>query len=199
MLSRFLCGLPYFVMTEQEIIKGCIQGDRLAQSKLYANYYALMYNIVTRYASEEDDKQALINGGFFKVLDKINQYNNSYALATWIRNILVHNCIDDYRKKKRAIPEVALDELAVEPVLVEYNDAINEIETREVLAILLQLPEASRNVFNLYAIDGYSHKEIAKMMDISPGTSRWHLNAARMKLKKLLEKKMHRNQSKVNT
>jgi RNA polymerase sigma factor (sigma-70 family) len=176
-------------MTEIEIIKGCKKDDRRSQSALYKLYYPLMRNIVSRYTTSEDDKSRLINAGFYKVLKNISKYKQEYTLATWIRNVMVNNCIDEYRKTQSKILDIHIEELNDVPVLVDYNSGLKELEEEDLLSILNNLPTMAKTVFNLYAIDGYKHNEISKMLSINASTSRWHLNFARNKLKALLETK----------
>ena len=177
-------------MTEKEIIQGCIKKERRAQSALYELYYPLMKNIISRYANQHDDKSSLINSGFYKVLKNIKSYDHQYALATWIRNVVINNCIDEYRKKKNKETNVLLEDLDETPVQLDFNQGLKNLEEKDLLEILQILPPMSRKVFNLYAIDGYKHNEIADLLSISSGTSRWHLNFARTKLKELITNKL---------
>jgi RNA polymerase sigma factor (sigma-70 family) len=173
-------------MTEKEIIKGCIKKERRAQSALYELYYPLMRNIISRYANQHDDKSSLINSGFFKVLKNIKAYDEQFALATWIRNVVINNCIDEYRKVKNKETNVSIEDLEEVPVQLDFNQGLKNLEEKDLLEILNVLPNMSRKVFNLFAIDGFKHNEIAELLSISAGTSRWHLNFARTKLKELI-------------
>ncbi len=173
-------------MTEKEIIAGCKKNDRRCQSALYEAYYPLMKNVVSRYEFQEDDKSRLINSGFYKVLKNITKYNKKYSLATWIRNVVINNCIDEFRKSQRRIWDVHMEDLQEVPVEVEYNDGLRHLEQRDLLLILNELPAMAKTVFNLYAIDGFSHNEIGEMLNINPSTSRWHLNSARKRLQEIL-------------
>ncbi|PCJ66477.1 MAG: RNA polymerase subunit sigma-24 [Bacteroidetes bacterium] len=173
-------------MKNKEIIQGCIKGDRRSQSALYKQYYPLMNSVISRYTTSQDDKSVLINTGFLKVLKNLDKYDQSLPISTWIRRVLVNSTIDEFRKQKNKMLNVHLDEVSENELYLEYNDALRSMEEKEVLLLLNILPVTSKMVFNLYAIDGYKHKEIADMLDISSGTSRWHLNFARNKLKELL-------------
>lgn len=177
-------------MTEKEIIAGCIKKERRAQSALYELYYPLMSNIISRYASQQDDKSILINSGFYKVLTNIKQFDEQFTLSTWIRNVMINNCIDEYRKVKNKETNVLIEDLEEVPVQLDFNQGLKNLEEKELLEILNVLPSMSRKVFNLYAIDGYKHNEIAELLAISAGTSRWHLNFARNKLKELIETRL---------
>lgn len=184
-------------MTDKELIQACRKNDRRAQNELYKRYFPLMSSIAMRYCSSVDDVHQMVNMGFLKVLQNIKQYNGKHKLATWMRTLLVNQIIDQYRKEKKHISSVYVQYDEVENTadhslsLAEYHFA--ETELREMLA---KLPSVSGTVFNLFAIDGFSHKEIASKLGISVGTSKWHVNEARRKLKKMLvtsspkEKKM---------
>ena len=145
-----------------------------------------MKNIISRYAWQEDDKSKLINAGFLKVLVGIKKYDESLVLSTWIRTIMVNSCIDEFRKTKSKEMELHLEDLKNTPVAISYNQALKDLEQEDVIRMLDVLPYTSRNVFNLYVIDGYKHAEIGELLNISSGTSRWHLNFARGILKKAL-------------
>jgi RNA polymerase sigma-70 factor (ECF subfamily) len=142
-----------------------------------------MSSIAIRYASSHEDAVQKINGGFLKVLQNLKSYNKKSALATWMRNVLVNHIIDEYRKEKKYIASIDLAEYYEEDALVEYNIGERNLEVKELLSMLDILSEVSKKVFNLYAIDGYKHKEISHMLGISEGTSKWHVSDARKKLK----------------
>ncbi len=142
-----------------------------------------MSSIAIRYTSSHEDAVQKINGGFLKVLQNLKSYNKKHALATWMRNVLVNHIIDEYRKEKKYIASIHLAEYYEEDALVDYNLGETKLESKELLTILDTLPEVSKKVFNLYAIDGYKHKEISEMLGISEGTSKWHVSDARKKLK----------------
>lgn len=142
-----------------------------------------MSSIAIRYTSSQEDAVQKINGGFLKVLQNLKSYNKKHTLATWMRNVLVNHIIDEYRKEKKYRASIRLAEYYEEDALVDYNIGETKLESKELLSILNTLPEVSKKVFNLYAIDGYKHKEISEMLGISEGTSKWHVSDARKKLK----------------
>lgn len=177
-------------MTENELIQGCINQDRRCQNELYKRYYPLMSSIALRYCTGIEDAKQAVNHGFFKVLQNISTYNQKYSLATWLRTIMVNHLVDEFRKNKKHISSLYIDDFteAIED-LVDYNSADQMYDEHELRDMLNKLPDVTKTVFNLFAIDGYKHKEIAGYLGISEGTSKWHVNEARKRLRLMLEKK----------
>ena len=147
-----------------------------------------MSSVAMRYCQSEDDVLQAINHAFLKVLRNISAYNPEFSLATWIRTILVRHLIDEYRKSAKAIRNISIDdpdipEFALEINLAEYR--FSELQLRQMLE---QLPDMTRTVFNLFAIEGYKHSEIAEAFSISEGTSKWHVSEARKRLQEMFKK-----------
>lgn len=185
-------------MTEQQLIAGCIKQDRRSQNELYKRYYPLMSSIALRYTQSEDEALQCMNGGFYIVLKNLEKYDNQYALATWIRNIMVHHLIDEYRKEKKYIANIHLTDYDDLDEGVSYNEADLHFDAQELRNMLNKLPDVTRKVFNLYAIDGFKHREIADHFNISEGTSKWHVSDARKKLRTMLEAQQIREQQSLN-
>lgn len=173
-------------MTEQQLIKGCIKEDRRSQNALYKLYFPLMSSIALRYTNNEDDALQKLNGGFLKVLQNTEKYDSQYALATWIRNIMVNHLIDEFRKEKKYIASIHLSDYEGVSMAVDYNEGELKLEEDELRMMLSRLPEVTKKVFNMFAIDGYKHREIADYLNISEGTSKWHVSDARRRLKEML-------------
>ena len=165
-----------------KVIAGCKRNKRRAQNELYKQFYPLMHNIVFRYSKDHSNIGSLINAGFYKVYKSIDSYNDKHALATWMRNIMVNTCIDEYRKNARKETHIELEENTKSVELI-VNDGEQVLQSKDVMELVNQLGDVAKNVFNLAAIDGYSHTEIAEKMNISAGASRWHLHQARLQLK----------------
>ena len=167
-----------------EIISGCKKADHKAQERLYKNFYRAMMSVCLRYTKNDEDAVEILNNGFFKVFKNIQGYDSSKAsLYTWIRAIVVNSCLDFIKQKKRLEKVNELNpgvEVHIPP------DVISKIETAELLELVRELTPATQAVFNLYVIEGYRHKEIAKLLSISEGTSKWHLNEARKNLQQLI-------------
>jgi RNA polymerase sigma factor (sigma-70 family) len=166
------------------LIRGCLENDRKAQEQLYGRFYGAMVNLCLRYTKNEEDAVEVLNNGFLKVFKKIAQYDPAKAaLSTWIRSIIVHTAIDFIRAQKQ--PFIALSAQYEEASPIE-NEAIQKMASEELLTVIRDLPSTTRLVFNLYVIEGFSHKEIASIMDITEGTSRWHLSEARKSLRQII-------------
>jgi RNA polymerase sigma-70 factor (ECF subfamily) len=167
-----------------DIISGCKKGDRKAQEKLYKNYYRAMMTICLRYTKNDEDAVEVLNNGFFKVFKNIQRYDSMQSgLYTWIRTIVVNSCLDFIKQKQKLEKVSALNEDAevhIDP------EVVSKIKTNELLDQVRKLAPATQAVFNLYVIEGYNHKEISEMLNISEGTSKWHLSEARKNLQQLI-------------
>ncbi|RYY68985.1 MAG: sigma-70 family RNA polymerase sigma factor [Chitinophagaceae bacterium] len=168
------------------LIEGCISNDRKAQELLYRNYYKSMMSICLRYCSNETDALAILNTAFYKVFKNINRYDETRAtIYTWIRAIVVNESLHHINAAKTKIAPVELtaaDHVHIEPTVFE------KIREANLLLLIQQLAPATKAVFNLFVMEGYTHKQIGEMLNISEGTSKWHLNDARKKLQDLIIK-----------
>lgn len=174
--------------TDEKLLRGCQKGKRDAQQALYQKYYEPMMRVCMRYAGDEGQALEILNDGFLKVFDRIKSFRAEGALGGWIRQTIVRTALDKLRMQQTY--QKHLDQLAVESEgRYMQNEAINSLESEDIFQLLQALPPVSRSVFNLYALEGYSHKEIAAMLDMSEGTSQWHLSTARAKLKLQFQKK----------
>jgi len=156
----------------------------------------MMSGIAMRYCRSEDEVLQAVNYGFLKVLQNIANYKDEYALATWIRRIVVNHLIDEYRKSIKEWKNVSIDEVEIYEEASTLNLAEYKYSEKDLRAMLKQLPDATRTVFNLYSIEGYKHTEIGEILNISAGTSKWHVSDARKRLAEMLSKS-ERNESKL--
>jgi RNA polymerase sigma factor (sigma-70 family) len=164
-----------------EIIAGCKKNERKAQERLYRSYYESMMNLCVRYTKDEDDAKLVLNTGFLKVFKNIDKYDAKKAvLYTWIRTIVVNSCLDHIKSKQNTITANELQDTDVIHMDAEVN---TKVDASEILHLIRNLPASTQAVFNLYIVEGYSHKEIAELLQISEGTSKWHLSEARKNLK----------------
>ena len=167
-----------------DIIRGCKKGDRKAQERLYRNYYRAMITICLRYTKNEEDAVEVLNNGFLKVFRNIQVYESLQAsLYTWIRTIVINSCLDFIKQKQR---EEKVNELSEDTEVHIAPEVISKISATELLNQVRKLPPATQAVFNLYVIEGYSHKEIGQLLNIREGTSKWHLSEARKSLQLLI-------------
>jgi len=188
-----------FIMTDLELIKGCIADDRRSQNALYKKYFPLLSSIARRYAANEDDIIFKLNGGFYKVLTNLHKFDHQYSPATFIRNIMINYFIDEFRKEKKYFLNIELKEEGELESGITFNEGALNIEAEELFSILKHLPEVTRKVFNLFAIDGFKHEEISTMLGISTGTSKWHVNEARRQLKIILEATAKKENQPINS
>jgi RNA polymerase sigma-70 factor (ECF subfamily) len=182
----FVLPLNY---SEQDFLDACVRNERWAQKRLYEEHYPQMMGVCLRYANNEQDALDILQEGFIKVFRNISKYQAGTTLPAWIRRIIVNTAIDYYRKNKRR---------KTEDLDTAYNlkssdaDAVSQCTEKEILEAVQQLTPAYRTVFNLYVIEGYSHKEIADMMGITESTSRSNLVKSRMKLRGIINKKYNK-------
>jgi RNA polymerase sigma-70 factor (ECF subfamily) len=172
----------------EKLIKSVIKKKRKAQLEFYRRYFGLLMSVAYKYYNNEEDAAAIVNTAFLKIFDNLDKYNFSSPIEAWMRRITINHIIDEFRKNKK-YSETFVD-TKEESYSSESN--LNEIETdiedEVVASILEQLPNATKNVFCLYAIDGFSHKEITELLNISYETSKWHVKEARKRLRELLTK-----------
>ena len=178
---------------EEELIKGCIRRDRSAQKHLYDLYSARMYALCYRYVKDSMDAEDVLVTAFTKILDRIDQYKGEGSFEGWIRRIMVNEALTFLRRNRSMYVETDLEAADREP---DYDSISDHLEVEELMGLIQELPSGYRIVFNLYAIDGYSHKEIAGQLGISENTSKSQLSRARVFLQKLLadqQSMLHRN------
>lgn len=170
---------------EEEIIKGCKAGDRQSQKALYMRFSAKMYGVCLRYTKNREEAEDLLQDGFVKVFNNIKQYAGAGSFEGWIRRIMVNTALEFLRKKKLEFS--SFDVLHAEDSSFENApEALSKIALNDLLAFIQQMPRGYQTVFNLFAIEGYSHKEIGEMLNISEGTSRSQLARARQILQEKL-------------
>jgi RNA polymerase sigma factor (sigma-70 family) len=174
-------------MTEEAILQGCIKNNPTAQKALYQKYSAKMLVVCYRYAHNREDAEDMLQEGFIKVFSQIHTFESRGALEGWIRRIIVHTCINHLKKNKRFNERVDL--IHANSVQVREESIPSIIQAKEVIECIRLLPLGYKTVLNLYAIEGYSHKEIASMLDIEESTSRSQYTRAKAMLEDILTSK----------
>ena len=172
----------HFILQEIDdyIIDGCKSNKRSAQEKLYQMYYGYAMSISLPYTNNEEEAMEIVNDGFVKVFRSIGTFDSDKKFNVWFRRIMVNSAIDHYRKNKKHYHHMDTEDISI----ADFNDnVIDTISANEILNLVQNLPPAYKMVFNLYALDGYKHQEIAEMLNISIGTSKSNLAKARNKLK----------------
>ncbi|MFN8322243.1 MAG: RNA polymerase sigma factor [Chitinophagales bacterium] len=168
-----------FSVTEEELIKGCIKNERLAQKRLYERYYSKMMGVCMRYASHREQATEMLNLGFLKVFNSIQKYAEKGSnLEAWMYRIMVNTAIDYLRAEIRHQHADIEKSVYVE----DTADVLADLATEQIMAMINELTPAYRAVFNLYVIEGYNHAEIGKLLGINEGTSKSNLAKARAKL-----------------
>jgi len=173
---------------QPQLIALCIKQDRKAEYELYKLSYSYLMSICLRYSKDKDSASEMLNVGYMKILKHLTTYKSDIPFKAWIRRIMVNTLIDEYRKNKRERAKLTyVEEYFDTADISEVNEALSKFSVSQIYEEINKLPEATKKVFNLFVIEGYSHKEIGTMLNISEGTSKWHLNAARQKLKEQIE------------
>jgi RNA polymerase sigma factor (sigma-70 family) len=168
-----------------QLIKGCVKQDRKCQKMLYKAFYGFSMGICLRYATNRDEAAEVMNQGFFKVYTHINRFDMERPFKAWLGRIMMNVSIDYYRANLKM---AYTDDLEKAEHLTDGELVDRNLNYEDLLRMVQQLPQAYRTVFNLFAIDGYSHEEIGDMLHISPGTSKSNLHKARQKLKQMILK-----------
>lgn len=180
-------GYQSEIMTEEAILQGCLKNNAIAQKALYQKYSAKMLVVCYRYGHNREDAEDMLQEGFIKVFSQIHTFESRGALEGWIRRIIVHTCINHLKKNKRFNESVDLIHATSIQVREEAIPSI--IQAKEVVECIRMLPIGYRTVLNLYAIEGYSHKEISTMLDIEESTSRSQYTRAKAMLEDILIRK----------
>jgi RNA polymerase sigma factor (sigma-70 family) len=174
-------------MTEELMLAGCIRNNAIAQEALYNRFSPRMLGVCYRFAKNREDAEDMLQEGFIKVFTQIHQYRNEGALEGWIRRIVVHTCINILKKNKKFSESV--DIIHANSVHVREEAIPSIMQAKQVVECIRSLPIGYRTVLNLYAIEGYSHKEIAHMLDIEESTSRSQYTRAKAMLEEILVRK----------
>lgn len=184
-LSIALTYTPSSQVNElEELIQGCMRNERNAQERLYKLFYPKMLYMVKRYIDDTMQAEEVMNNGYLRAFQKIDQYNFKGSFEGWLRKIIFH-AVSDYVKQNTKYSNHVL--------LVEKDEYVNKEQSdklhyEQLLKLVQGLPDSTRTVFNMYVMDGFTHREIAKMLGISEGTSKWHLSEGRKILKEKVEK-----------
>jgi RNA polymerase sigma factor (sigma-70 family) len=176
--------IPLFT-SEEQLVRACQKADPKAQKRVYEKYASKMLAICTRYLADEMEAEDVMIEGFMKVFDKINTFKLEGSFEGWIKRIMVNESLMAIRSKKKEGFSVGYEQINYEQ---EPQTLQTGLEAHEILAIIEKLPTGFRTVFNLYAIEGYSHADIAKELGISEGTSKSQLSRARVILQNLIQK-----------
>ena len=173
-------------MLNSDLIERCKKSDRAAQNELFVQYAPVLLSICQRYMRSQDLAEDILVQSFFKIFTKIDSYNGDGSFEGWMKRIVINESLMELRKRKNLKMTVSVDEVDAQV----YVDFVDVLEYEEILALLDDLPDGYRTVFNLYVLEGYKHREIAEELGISINTSKSQLILARRKLQKLIKKKL---------
>jgi RNA polymerase sigma-70 factor (ECF subfamily) len=166
-------------------IQLCIKGDANSQKALYKSFYGYAMSICMRYSINREEATEVLNDGFLKVFTKLNKYDPTRSFKGWLRKIMINTALDNYRHNLKHYYQ---QDLETSPDVAASGNVLANMAYEEIVGLVQKLSPAYRTVFNLYVMDGYSHEEIAEMLDISIGTSKSNLFKARENLRMLLKK-----------
>ncbi len=170
-------------MVAEALIAGCTREEPKAQYELYRALYPMMMSICSRYERNRQDAMARVNQGYLKILRNIAKRRPDVPFEFWARRIMINTVIDEFRKDRDRKAHENMDVELETSSSTEVNEYLCQMEAEAFAEMLLRVPPMSRNVFNLFAIDGFAHAEIAELLGISEGTSKWHVANARTVLK----------------
>lgn len=170
---------------ESDLIHGCINGDRRMQEELYRRFSPRMYAVCLRYAGTAEEAQDILQEGFIKIFKKLTSFRGEGSFEGWIRRIFVNTAIEHFRRKKYLQPVTEREENTLEG---NYISVLDELAERDILELVQQLSPGYRTVFNMYVVEGYTHKEIGDMLGISEGTSKSQLSRAKVILQEMVKK-----------
>ena len=173
----------YKSFSEEALIEGCRQQNERAQRSFYEKFSPQMYPLCLRYVREISEAEDVMVSGFMKAFEKIDSYSGKGSLGAWLRRIMINQALGHLRKNKTMHLQLNVESAEYRP---ELSYATDHLEAKDLMDMVCCLPLGYRTVFNLYAIEGYSHKEIAEVLGISESTSKSQLSRARGLLQKLL-------------
>jgi RNA polymerase sigma factor (sigma-70 family) len=172
------------ILTDIEIIRGCIKDDALCQKSLFNRYAPTLLGICNRYARNKEDAEDILQDSFIKIFKKISQFKGEGSFEGWMRRVVVNTALKKYTVS-RYTKEFSVEDVKEPKLLINIDvPAFNHLSEKDLLALVNNLPDGYRLIFNLYVIEGYQHDEIADMLGIQAGTSRSQLVKARQLLQK---------------
>ncbi len=182
-----MSSLSNHILSESDLISGCINGDRQMQELLYHRFSPKMYAVCLRYSGNSEDARDLLQEGFIKIFKNLSKYRGDGSFEGWIRRIFVNTSIEHFRKKVRVQDVTEKQERTIEDK--EWN-VLDNLAEKDIIKMIHELSPGYKAVLNLHVIEGYSHKEIAEMLGINEGTSKSQLARAKTVLKKMVQDRL---------
>jgi RNA polymerase sigma-70 factor, ECF subfamily len=179
-------------ISEKDLLAGCLKGDSSCQKALYEQYKVSLFRVCLRYAKDRMEAEDMLQDGFIKIYSDLHQFSFQGPLGAWMRRVVVNVALQHIRKNKKFQHTVELDHISNEYQTNEI--ATGNLNTQALTKLIQKLPVGYRTVFNLYVIDGYSHKEIGEMLGINLNTSKSQLSKAKASLRNILQERRVRSQ-----
>jgi RNA polymerase sigma factor (sigma-70 family) len=167
-------------LNDDDLIRGCMENNRKSQEMLYRRYAGAMYNLCLIYENDRDNAKDILQEAFIKIFRNIDSFDRKGSLKGWMKKIITNTAIDHYRKNCNEAQFIPIENI-VHPSSNEESVA-SILNTNDIISQVNRLPDGARMIFQLYAIEGYSHKEIAELLNISVGTSKSQINRAKQLL-----------------
>lgn len=180
---------------DPHMLQAAHRGDRKAQYALYRVCFPVLMAVCVRYKRDEQEAASAVNTGFLKIIRNLDRYRrDEVPFEAWIRRIMINTVIDEFRQEKKwreltIFTESIEKEHPTEPI--SWNEAEQRLDLQHLENMLRRLPRVTQQVFNLFALDGFTHREIGEMLDISEGTSKWHVNHARTQLQNWIKSELN--------
>lgn len=169
--------------TDEELVQGCIDNNRRHQEALYRRYFSKMMSMCRRYTDDDEIAMSVCNDGFLKVFKKIHTFSFKGSLEGWVRRVVYHCMSDYFRKNAKYLQFMVFEDYEQS----SSPEIVPGLYFEDLMQLLKEVPEKSEQVFRLYAIEGYNHREIGEQLGISENTSKWHLSNARKRLQELIK------------
>ena len=173
------------IIPESDLISGCIDGNRRMQEELYRRFSPRMYAVCLRYASSSEEAEDILQEGFIKIFKKLGSYRGDGSFEGWIRRVFVNTAIEHFRRRRYLQPVTEKEENTIEG---KYLSVLDDLAEKDILELIKELSPGYRTVFNMYVVEGYTHKEIGDMLGISEGTSKSQLSRAKVILQDMVKK-----------
>ena len=172
--------------TEEDFIQRCLDNDPQAQKELYRRFAPKMFGICLRFTKNKMEAEDVLQEGFIKIFTYLKDYRSEGSLEGWIRRTIINTAINYYKKRIKELSDIQVDQLEISDQ--EIEGIIDKLSANELLSLIQKLPDGYRMVFNLSVIEGYTHKEVGKMLGISENTSKSQLSRARAVLQSKIKK-----------
>jgi RNA polymerase sigma factor (sigma-70 family) len=171
-------------MSDEQLIENCLKKNPAAQRELYDRFASRLMGLMIRYAESTEQAQDMLQDGFIKIFENLHKYSGTGSIEGWMKKIAVNTALETLRKEKKLLFTVNIDDVGKLP---EEQIIEGSHSAKDLLGLIRKLPEGYRTIFNMYAIEGFSHKEIGEILGISEGTSKSQYLRARLQLQKQLE------------